>query len=86
MVQQLFDKLLPELGIGSHVICDGVLPHGLTAHSRTDGEHTYLFVENYDPEEARTLQLRCPMLDLLSGDTVDSLTLLPYGFTVFKSI
>lgn len=86
LVQQLFDKLLPELGIGSHVVCDGVLPHGLTAHSRTDGEHIYLFVENYDPEEARSLQLRCPMLDLLSDDTVDSLTLLPYGFTVLKSI
>ena len=41
-----------------------MLPHGITAHTRTDGARTYLFAENYDPENTCTLQLPAAMEDM----------------------
>ena len=72
-------------GVSSLLDCDGILPHGLTAHSRTDGEHTYLFVENYDDQQTYQVQLRKAMTDMESGETVSTLTLPPYGLAVLKS-
>ena len=85
LAQQVFDKVLAEGGVASLADCDSILPHGVTVHSRTDGEHTYLFAENYDGEVSHTVQLRAPMTDLLTGETVTSCALPPYGFAILKS-
>ena len=85
LADQVFGKLLEQLGISSLVECDGILPHGLTAHSRTDGVHTYLFVENYDDQQTYQVQLRKAMTDMESGEVVSTLTLPPYGLRVLKS-
>ena len=79
-------KLVRELKIPSAVKCSGALPHGVTAHSRTDGKTTYTFVENYMDTPAPAISLHAPMTDLLTGETTDSVTLPPYGFAILKSI
>jgi beta-galactosidase len=77
----LISKLLEECGVEPLV---EQLPHGATAHSRTDGEHTYLFVENYAHDKAAAIALRGEMTDLLTGQTVTAVDLPPYGFAVLK--
>jgi len=57
-----------------------------TSHSRTDGVHTYVFVENYSPTENAMVKLHKPMVDMLTGQTVDVTELKPYSFGIFKSI
>ena len=85
LADQLFISLLAECDIRSNLVCEGLLPHGITAHSRTDGAHTYLLLENYDGQQSHTVQLLTPMQDLLTGETVTTCTLPPYGFSVLKS-
>ncbi len=41
----IVDKILKENDVSSEF--DGELPYGVTAHSRTDGDNTYVFIENY---------------------------------------
>jgi hypothetical protein len=65
---------------------DEALPHFVTAHSRTDGVHTYVFVENYSDQSAAPVKLHGEMLDLISGEKVNTCTLPPYGFGIYKSI
>ena len=82
---RVFTRLLEEAGL--HSLLDAeTLPHGLTAHSRTDGTHTYLFVENYAPAQTAEVKLRQPMQDLLTGETVESCQVGPYGFKIFGSL
>ena len=76
--------LLTKLEIASPV--ESGLTHGVTAHTRTDGEHTYLFIENYSGLETATVKLREPMLDLLAGERINTCTLKPYGFAILKTI
>ena len=64
---------------------EGKLPHGVTAHSRTDGENTYVFVENYSATETATVELGRQMRDLLTGEITDRCTLEPYSFGIFKT-
>lgn len=45
-------RLLDECGITSDF--DGELPLGVTAHSRTDGENVYVFLQNYTTREQKT--------------------------------
>ena len=49
---RLTEMLLSECGIRSDF--DGELPFGVTAHSRTDGENVYVFLQNYTTREQRT--------------------------------
>ena len=83
---EMLDKLITELGIRSAVKWIGALPHGVSAHTRTDGAHTYVFVENYMDAEAPTIPLHDKMRDLLTGEITDSCTLPPYGFAILKSL
>ncbi len=48
----LLDELLADGGITSDF--DGVLPEGVTAHSRTDGENVFVFLQNFTKNEQRT--------------------------------
>ena len=82
--EEILSRLMEEKNIQSPV--EGGLLHGVTAHSRTDGTHTYLFVENYSPTETASVTLRSRMLDLRSGGETDTCTLPPYSFGIFKSL
>ena len=78
----VFDKVLEEIGLTS--LLPNPLPHGVTAHSRTDGEHQYLFVENYSREN-RAVALKAPMYNLLTGQREQTVALGPYGFGIYRS-
>jgi beta-galactosidase len=84
--EQIISKLIADAGVTSVLDTEQPLPAGVSAHSRTDGEHTYVFVENYYNHEAEPVQLRGKMLDMLSGEITDTCTLGPYGFKVFKTM
>ena len=60
------------------------MPHGVTCHSRTDGRFAYVFLENYLDQAAPTVQLRQPMTDLITGETVERCALPPYGYGIFQ--
>ena len=82
--ETVISDLLAQLEIEAVVHAQAPLPHGVTAHSRTDGERTYVFVENYLDAEAPAVFLREPMENLLTGEITDCCTLPPYGFGIFK--
>jgi len=84
--EQVLSDLIRECGVVSAVDTEQALPHYVTAHSRTDGEHTYVFVENYGDKPAVPVKLRGKMLDLLSGEITDTCMLEPYGFGIYKSL
>ena len=46
---QLTEELLTECKIMSDF--DGALPQGVTAHSRTDGDTLFVFLQNFSMEE-----------------------------------
>ena len=81
----LFDEILKECDLQANV-ASYPLPHGVTAHSRTDGVHKYLFVENYSDMQTAQIKLHAPMLDLLTGEVYDKISLPGYGFVICKSL
>lgn len=83
---EIISRLLQELQLHSLIATDEALPHGLTAHSRTDGQITYLFVENYSAVESHPVTLRNSMQDLLTGELTNCFTIHPYSFRIFKTI
>ena len=80
----IFKDLLKRIGLAS--LAASPFPHGITAHSRTDGVHTYLFVENYSGTDAATVSLASPMENLLTGETEATASLPPYGFSIYKKV
>ncbi len=69
--------LLEERGIVSDF--DGALPYGVTAHSRTDGETVYVFLQNFtaQPQETETSRVWRTVED---GEPVSGrIALAPYG-------
>jgi beta-galactosidase len=84
--EQIISKLIADAGVTSVLDTEQPLPAGVSAHSRTDGEHTYVFVENYYNHESEPVKLRGKMLDMLSGEITNTCTLGPYGFKVFKTM
>jgi beta-galactosidase len=80
----IFARIAAEAKLESNVA--GELPYGVTAHSRADGERTYLFVENYLEQVAENICLHAPMENMLTGEVTRSVTLPPYGFAIFKSV
>lgn len=84
--ERILEGLLKDAGIESVVASVEALPHGVTAHSRTDGQTTYVFAENYSPTDTAAISLGKPMKDMLSGEVTDKCQLAPYSFRVFKSL
>lgn len=84
--EQVMGRLIRECGLLSAVDTEEALPHGVTAHSRTHGETTYVFVENYSGTQPASVKLRGRMQDLLTGAVTDTCTLEPYGFGIFKTL
>jgi beta-galactosidase len=83
--EQVLEQVIREHNIRSVLETTPPLPHGVTAHSRTDGENTYIFLENYSGTETHTVPLPQPMLDLLTDTVTDTCQLSPYGFCIFKT-
>ncbi len=80
---ELIGKILKEAAIRSAF--DGALPHGVTAHSRTDGENEYVFVENHS-HKTHTLATAHTWVDAENGSPVSgSLTLAPLETRILKS-
>jgi beta-galactosidase len=65
---------------------DGELPYGCTAHTRTDGEQVYVFLENYS-QETKTLVTKNFWLDIES-ETVykDSIILGKFETKIVRKI
>jgi beta-galactosidase len=78
----ILETWMAKLGIRPDVL--GALPHGVTCHSRTDSHNIYVFLENYLSNEASPVQLRQPMVNLLTGETEISCTLPPYGYRIYQ--
>ena len=83
--EQILEELIKQCGIRSNV-AEGKLPKGITAHSRTDGETSYVFVENYSGTESATVRLAGEMTDMRTGGMTDVCELTPYGFGIFKYV
>ena len=80
--EALLDRLIRQTGIQTNV--SGALPYGVTAHSRTDGIHTYIFLENYTEQPVENIALPGTMTDLLTGEEKCFVTLPPYGLGIFR--
>lgn len=80
---KVFGKLLQELELTGPL--EGAVPHGVTAQTRTDGENSYVFLQNYSPAPSGPVTLRQPMTDLITGETVKEAALEPYGFRILKT-
>lgn len=79
---EIIDRILKEKGITSDF--DGVLPKGVTAHSRTDGETLFVFLENFSTAAAKTsTSLEWRTVD--TGETIKgAITLAPYETVILK--
>ena len=85
LLRSLIDHLQSEIDLQSNIQATGKLPHGLTAHSRTDGEVTYLFIENYSNCETHNVQLHDTMRNMLTGELLKECTIPPYGYYILRS-
>jgi beta-galactosidase len=81
-LQPFYSQLARSLSLRRAMTVD--LPPGVTAQLRTDGQHDYVFVLNFNPHGV-TVPLDRPGTDLLTGNpAADSITLPAYGVRVLK--
>ena len=78
----VLDEIIAALGIEKALPTP--LPRGVSAHTRTDGEHTYLFVENYSGEPLADLPLGAEYLDLESKTRVSAVSLDRFDIRILK--
>lgn len=80
--ERMVKEILDELNIKSEF--DGALKRGVTAHSRTDGETTYVFLENYTPDDFET-ETAITWTEVDTGKTLTGkFTLSGYGTLILK--
>ncbi len=80
--KKIINDILDEADIKSEF--DGTLKRGVTAHSRTDGENTYVFLENYTPEDFET-ETAISWTEVDTGKTISGKFTLPaYGTLILK--
>ena len=79
---RMVNEILDELNIKSEF--DGALKRGVTAHSRTDGVNTYVFLENYTPEDFET-ETSINWIEVDTGRAITGKFTLPaYGTIIIK--
>lgn len=79
---RLVEDLLRETGITSDF--DGPLPEGVTAHSRTDDETVFVFLQNFSREEKETSTAHA-WITADTGETVTgAITLKPYETVILS--
>jgi len=77
-----YGKLMGQLGITG--VFEGILPAGVTAQMRTDGEAKYIFLMNFN-RAAVTVPVTGNYVNLLDGANVgDVITLEKYGIRILK--
>lgn len=86
LLDELMDLLVKEHNIHTCVKTNGKLPHGITAHSRTACNTTYVFAENYSATETHQVFLHQTMENMLTGEHATQCTLKPYSYAIFKSL
>ncbi len=80
--QKVVNDILDEVGVKSEF--DGALKKGVTVHSRTDGENTYVFLENYTAEDFLT-ETAINWVEVDTGKTISGKFTLPaYGTLILK--
>lgn len=80
--KEIVKTVLNEAGVKSEF--DGVLEYGVTAHSRTDGQNTYVFLENYTKEE-KTTNTAINWTEVDTGKTVTGEIAIPsFGTIILK--
>ena len=78
----VFEEIIAALGMKKAL---SALPRkGVTAHTRTDGTHTYLFVENYSGEPIADLALDGTWLDLEENIATDRVSLDGFDVRILK--
>ncbi len=74
--QRITDRILEECDLRSDF--DGELPHGVTAHSRTDGDTLFVFLENYNAKSVK-IATKLPWHTLEDGrEIVGDIELAPF--------
>ena len=83
LADEIMDQILSGIGLVGNIASS--TGHGVTAQSRTDGERTYLFVQNYSATETTQVQLRSQMRNMLTGEIEETATLPPYCFAIYTN-
>ena len=78
----LMEKLTRALGITSDF--DGALPHGVTAHSRTDGESVFVFLQNFNAAPATTTTAKNWVTAEKNAPVTGDITLAAYETVILK--
>ncbi len=85
--EPFFDDFVGEIitESGATRVINTELPAGVTAQLRTDGEHDYVFLLNFNAEERSVVLDEAEYFDLLGGETVRAEAQLEsYGVRVLK--
>ncbi|MEM6159626.1 beta-galactosidase [Erwinia sp. P6884] len=81
--RDFYGSLIVRLGLPRALAVD--FPPGVTAHRRTDGEQSFIFIQNFSAS-AQSLSLPGEMRDLIDDEPVSgSLTLAPWGCRVLRA-
>ena len=80
--EKILNDILTELKISSDF--DGKLPEGVTSHSRTDGENTFIFLENYTYSEQK-LTTKQALVNVETGEKItENINLSPLKMLILK--
>ena len=67
------------------VMGDLALPEGVVAHSRTDDENVYIFIENYSGKKQTLENFAFSGIDMESGETIgEKIELKEYDVKILK--
>ncbi|MBR7181681.1 MAG: beta-galactosidase [Clostridia bacterium] len=81
--ERVLDGVISALGI-ERALDAAALQKGLTAHTRADGEVTYLFLENYAATPTAEIDLGGTWQDMEDGQFYTALTLPAFGIRILK--
>lgn len=80
---ELYAAITAKAGIGR--VLESELPAGVTAQLRTDGEHDYIFLQNFSGTEASVTLDGLVYTDLESGEAAPEVVALPVnGLVMLK--
>ena len=78
-----YGSLIDKLALNRAI--DTILPYGVTAQLRTDGENSYIFLMNFSEDEKRFEVDDYDYYNFLSKEKIDkTITLSPYGLIILK--
>ena len=80
------EKVLSDILMGLNIqpTLSALPKQGVTAHCRTDGKNTYLFVENYNAEMVKGLSLDGEWTNMATGEQVSVIDIEAYSIAVLK--